>query len=98
MKGTQFPLTSNSATTGHKLQGCTIDDIIVENWWYQSNWAYVVLSRVREMKGLYIRTALKTDLSKYGADPDLQEMLRIFRTEKSVTSLDDDVLESLIEH
>jgi hypothetical protein len=50
------------------------------------------------MKGLYIQTTLKTDLSKYGADPDLQEMLRIFRTEKSVTSLDDDVLELLIEH
>jgi hypothetical protein len=31
MKGLQFPLTSNSATMGHKLQGCTVDEILVNN-------------------------------------------------------------------
>ena len=52
MKGNQFSLVSNTATTGHKLQGCTVDSIFVTDWRYDGTWAYVVLSRVRTMKGL----------------------------------------------
>ena len=29
MKGKQFPIISNSATTGHKLQGCTLAELAV---------------------------------------------------------------------
>ena len=39
MRGLQFPLISNSATTGHKLQGCTLDNILVNNWYYQQSWS-----------------------------------------------------------
>ena len=46
MKGMQLPFISNSATTGHKLQGATLAAIFVSCWSYKTNWPYVVLSRV----------------------------------------------------
>ena len=55
IRGDQFPIISNSCTTGHKLQGCTVDTIIANDWYYGANWVYVVLSRVKTMSGLYIR-------------------------------------------
>ena len=54
MKGTQFPIISNSCTTGHKLQGYTVPKILVNDWYYGTNWAYIVLSRVKTMDGLYL--------------------------------------------
>ena len=52
---TQFPVNSNIATTGHKLQGMTKDSLIVHAWNYTfTNWIYVVLSRVRTLDGLYL--------------------------------------------
>jgi hypothetical protein len=47
MKGMQFPLISNLCTTGHKLQGCGVDNLFVDEWFYGQNWPYVVLSRVK---------------------------------------------------
>lgn len=53
MKGMQLPLVSNTATTGHKLQESTVDNIFVYDWNYTINWPYVVLSRVTTMHGLF---------------------------------------------
>ena len=50
----QFPVVGNSATTGHKLQGKSVDEIVVAEWLKVKNWTYVVLSRVRTLKGLFI--------------------------------------------
>ena len=47
MKATQLPVISNQATTGHKLQGASINQLFVSNWNYTTNWPYVVLSRRR---------------------------------------------------
>ena len=44
MKATQLPVISNQATTGHKLQGASINQLFVSNWNYTTNWPYVVLS------------------------------------------------------
>ena len=44
MKATQLPVISNQATTGHKLQGASINQLFVSNWKYTTNWPYVVLS------------------------------------------------------
>lgn len=41
MKGLQFPIISNTCTTGHKLQGCTVDSILTNDWYYGANWVYV---------------------------------------------------------
>jgi hypothetical protein len=78
MKGIQLPVVSNNATTGHKLQGSSVDTIFVHHWVYEKNWAYVVLSRVRTHKGLHLRHPLSMDLRKYAVPPKLAEMLRSF--------------------
>ena len=89
MKGCQFPIISNSCTTGHKLQGCTLVDILVNDWQYKQNWAYVVLSRVRTMAGLYIRETLTHNLLKYVKAPKMFEMLDSFRQRIALPSFSD---------
>jgi hypothetical protein len=37
MKGIQLPVVSNNATTGHKLQGSSVDSIFVHAWIYEKN-------------------------------------------------------------
>ena len=85
MAGNQFPLISNSATTGHKLQGCTVDNLFVNDWHYQKNWPYVVLSRVRKMEGLIIGTMLTEKLEKYAMDPFKDQMLEDLQNRVGVT-------------
>ena len=53
MKATQLPVISNQATTGHKLQGASINQLFVNNWNYTTNWPYVVLSQLPS-EGLYL--------------------------------------------
>ena len=47
MKATQFQIIVNNATTGHKLQGSGVENLFVHNWYYVTNWVYVILSRVK---------------------------------------------------
>ena len=44
MKATQLPVISNQATTRHKLQCTSINQLFVNNWNYTTNWPCVVLS------------------------------------------------------
>jgi hypothetical protein len=37
MKANQFPIISNTCATGHKLQGCSLERLLVNDWHYQSN-------------------------------------------------------------
>lgn len=63
IKITQFGVNCNIAATGHKLQGTSKDSLIVGSWNYTfENWIYVVLSRVRTLKGLFL--CEKLDLTK----------------------------------
>ena len=60
---TQLPVNCNIATAGHKLQGMSMDALIVNSWgcgW--DNWVYVVLSRVQTRSGLFL--SKKLDLKK----------------------------------
>ena len=41
-----FPVVLNHATTGHKLQGKSLDALVIAQWSRTKNWAYVVISRV----------------------------------------------------
>ena len=53
----------NIAATGHKLQGTSKDSLIIGSWNYTfENWIYVVLSRERTLKGLFL--CEKMDLTK----------------------------------
>ena len=54
LKATQIPLISNNATTGHKLQGTSVDNLYIPSWNYSVNWPYVALSRVTTLAGLYL--------------------------------------------
>jgi hypothetical protein len=81
MKGRQFPIISNSATTGHKLQGCTLEELAVFEQFYGQNWMYVVLSRVRTMAGLYyLASPLSEDLSKYAMSTKMKNMIERFQS------------------
>jgi hypothetical protein len=78
MTGRQFPLISNSATTGHKLQGCTLPELAVFEQYYGPNWMYVVLLRMRTMSGLYLSEPLSTDPGKYDMSNEMQDMIAGF--------------------
>jgi len=78
MRATQIPVVVNNATTGHKLQGSSVDQLFVHNWSYVTNWVYVVLSRVRTRTGLFSRKPISTDLKKYAVPEELKKMIRNF--------------------
>jgi hypothetical protein len=82
MRINQLPITSNTATTGHKLQGSGVDDLFVHTWHYKDNWPYVVLSRVRTNLGLFLREPLSYDLQKYAMSPVLKQKIEKFRKQK----------------
>ena len=66
LKITQFPVNSNIATIGHKLQSQTKQYLIVTLWNCRvKNWIYVVLSRVSTLDGLLLVKQLDDDLIKY---------------------------------
>ena len=47
---TYLPINSNSSTTGHKLQGATLSNLIVNLGAYRcAHWTYVVLCRVESL-------------------------------------------------
>ena len=86
---TQFPVNSNIATTGHKLQGMTKDSLIVHSWNYSfSNWIYVVLSRVRTLSGLFMCKKLEEN-KQFVCDEDL------LREEKRLESVERSFLHNL---
>ena len=96
MKGHQFAMVSNSATTGHKLQGYTALSLLVNDWTYQNHWAYVVLSRVRTMNGLYLREPLSEDLEKYEMADSMKDMIRNFQRSKDIGFLTPAEYEALL--
>lgn len=90
MGGKQFPIISNTCTTGHKLQGCTVKELLCNAWHYTGNWAYVVLSRVKEMKGLHIRHRLTMDLKKYKMPQNMKDMLAAFEEKCALSQFTDE--------
>ena len=84
----------NTATTVHKLQGTGVDNIFIHCWHYCRNWPYVVLSRVKNYSGLYLRKKIDTDLAKYALDKDLVTLLEYLET-LSPQQIDYDILSTL---
>ena len=89
MQGRQIPCVVNHATTGHKLQGKSVDNIFVANWNYKGNWVYVVLSRVRTIDGLYLQQPLQLDVQKYAISQTYVRMIRNFSQRCEATYFDD---------
>jgi hypothetical protein len=73
MKMRQFPINCANARTIHKLQGRSIDKLVINSWDYTGNWIYVALSRVRELKGLYLRLPLDYEKCR-----GMSEEVRVF--------------------
>ena len=73
----QFQVLVNNATTGHKLQGRSLDSIFVSDWCHVKNWAYVVISRVKTLKGLFLREPLDP-IADYSLDNQLLRMIQEF--------------------
>ena len=82
MKIKQLPITTNTATTGHKLQGTGVDNLFVHAWSYKDNWPYVILSRVKTIQGLYLGDGLNYNTAKYAMPPLLRQKIDKFRTTK----------------
>ena len=55
INATQFGINDNIATTCHKLQGVSLDSLVIDTFDYRlENWVYVVLSRVTTRNGLVL--------------------------------------------
>ena len=84
----QFPINYANARTTHKLQGKSLESVMVSTWSYTINWIYVVLSRVRTSTGLFVRMPLSYEKTR---DPNTiklrektKEVLDFFRSTKSL--------------
>ena len=55
----QFPLNISNARTVHKLQGRSIDNLMVSSFDYTDNWRDVVFSRINKtIKGWFLMSEL----------------------------------------
>ena len=59
IKFEQFPIIVANARTVHKLQGRSINNLVISTWNYTGNWVYVVLSRCRSLNGIFLRKPLR---------------------------------------
>ena len=72
---TQIPINMNNATTCHNFQGMSVDKLLVVLWSFMENWIYVVLSRVRTLKELYLLKPLPKNLfEKLGVPAELKAL------------------------
>lgn len=80
---TQFPCVLSLVVTGHKVQGKTLDNIILGSiskihQYGKTGWLYVVLSRVKTLSGFFIMVKLCSDMKKFKPRYDvLDEMNRL---------------------
>lgn len=73
-----FPVLLNLATTGHKLQGKSVDSLIIAEWSKVQNWAYVAVSRVKTLAGLFLSCPVPHNLT-FGPNPKCVSMLSRLR-------------------
>jgi hypothetical protein len=66
------------ATTGHKLQGKTVKSLVIAEWSKVKNWAYVVLSCVKTLSGLFLMSPIPEDID-CGPAKDYLEMMQNLR-------------------
>jgi hypothetical protein len=75
MHANQIPIKINNATSGHKLQGSSINKLFIHSWHYQKNWPYVILSKVKSFEGLFLRKQLDSNLKRYKIPNELTHMI-----------------------
>ena len=80
----QFPCVLSSVLTGHKVQGISVDSIMMGSVSSHhrngaTGWLYVVLARVRRLEGLFLLEPLETDPRKYKPRCDVMNEMTRFR-------------------
>ena len=76
IKAIQFPIVSNNATTGWKLQGSSVQNLYIKEWNIScKNWIYVMLSRVRNRKGLFLESKISENPNDFSLDQRLVKMM-----------------------
>ena len=70
----QLALLTNNATTGHKLQGQTKQNLVISVWSKRRNWNYVALSRVKTRNGLHLIVPLPYTVD-FSIHQDLKTMM-----------------------
>ncbi len=83
----QFPVIGNFATTGHKLQGKSVNQLVIAEWSNLKNWAYVVLSRVRTLAGLFLEKPIPDNID-FAPNPDYLDMMERLRATILVNPID----------
>jgi len=84
-KMTQFAINMSLATTGHKLQGMTMDLLILAEISLVPNWLYVVLSRVTTLQGLFLMQPLKKEMFKKVSKNLQHELVFLRDLEKKIS-------------
>ena len=91
-----LPVNLNHATTGHKLQGKSVEEIVIVEWSTSNakKWAYVVISRVRTLDGLFLLKPIPDNID-FQPDEKYTEMMerlrpRILATPEQVADLMDE--------
>ena len=88
MKIVQFGINNNIATTGHKLQVMSNTCLFAVDYNYGTeNWIHVILSRVREMKGIYSFKKLDKNKLKKSQQALLKDQIRLTQIEKRCCNL-----------
>jgi hypothetical protein len=75
---TQFPTVGNFATTGHKLQGKSVNELVVAEWSKVKNWAYVVLQESEHWLASSWRNRFHP-IYRLQSHPDYLEMMERLR-------------------
>ena len=78
VKLNQFPINIANCRTVHKLQGRTLENLVITLWCMSPGWAYVALSRVKSLNGIFLRKPLK-EIRSAGLNHDVRKMLETFR-------------------
>jgi hypothetical protein len=89
MKMYQFPIIVNSCTTVHKLQGQTKDFLYLTAWHNSRNWAYVALSRIKTLQGLFLKIPMSRK-QNVRPHPQLLQMMTYMRNNKRPEAVDGD--------
>ena len=90
----QFPLSINNTTTGHKLQGKTVDYLFLGEYAKSvKNWLYVVLSRVRKLENLYLLEPIPVEENS-APDPRMTSMIQRLRSSIMIDQ-DSDIIKEL---
>ena len=81
LETTFFPILLNHAATGHKLQGKSLDQLVIAQWSKQENWAHAALSRVRTLEGLFLTEEMPRDI-EFSPSEAHHEMMACLRCKR----------------